>query len=279
MKRFNKIFTVIVLFFLYVPMIVLAVGSFNSGMDIAIFKGFTLDNYKELFRDSVLLPLLLNSVIIAVLSSVIATILGTCASLGIHSMGPRLRSFTMGVTNIPMTNPEIVTGVSLALLFAFAGTMMKINNIFGFATLLIAHITFNLPYVILSVMPKLRQMDPNLREAALDLGCTPWQAFYKVVIHEITPGIISGALMAFTMSLDDFVISYFVYGPKFVTLPVEIYNYTKKPLQPKIYALFTLLFAAILIVMVIMNLLQAKDEKQTRANRRAFRRERKQVGA
>jgi len=194
-------------------------------------------------------------------------------------MGPRLRSFTMGVTNIPMTNPEIVTGVSLALLFAFAGTMMKINNIFGFATLLIAHITFYLPYVILSVMPKLRQMDPNLREAALDLGCTPWQAFYKVVIHEITPGIISGALMAFTMSLDDFVISYFVYGPKFVTLPVEIYNYTKKPLQPKIYALFTLLFAAILIVMVIMNLLQAKDEKQTRANRRAFRRERKQVGA
>lgn len=279
MKRFNKIFTVIVLFFLYVPMIVLAVGSFNSGMDIAIFKGFTFDNYKELFRDSVLLPLLLNSVIIAVLSSVIATILGTCASLGIHSMGPRLRSFTMGVTNIPMTNPEIVTGVSLALLFAFAGTMMKINNIFGFATLLIAHITFNLPYVILSVMPKLKQMDPNLREAALDLGCTPWQAFYKVVIHEITPGIISGALMAFTMSLDDFVISYFVYGPKFVTLPVEIYNYTKKPLQPKIYALFTLLFAAILIVMVIMNLLQAKDEKQTRANRRAFRRERKQVGA
>lgn len=279
MKRFNKIFTVIVLFFLYVPMIVLAVGSFNSGMDIAIFKGFTFDNYKELFRDSVLLPLLLNSVIIAVLSSVIATILGTCASLGIHSMGPRLRSFTMGVTNIPMTNPEIVTGVSLALLFAFAGTMMKINNIFGFATLLIAHITFNLPYVILSVMPKLRQMDPNLREAALDLGCTPWQAFYKVVIHEITPGIISGALMAFTMSLDDFVISYFVYGPKFVTLPVEIYNYTKKPLQPKIYALFTLLFAAILIVMIIMNLLQAKDEKQTRANRRAFRRERKQVGA
>ena len=279
MKRFNKIFTVIVLFFLYVPMIVLAVGSFNSGMDIAIFKGFTFDNYKELFRDSVLLPLLLNSVIVAVLSSVIATILGTCASLGIHSMGPRLRSFTMGVTNIPMTNPEIVTGVSLALLFAFAGTMMKINNIFGFATLLIAHITFNLPYVILSVMPKLRQMDPNLREAALDLGCTPWQAFYKVVIHEITPGIISGALMAFTMSLDDFVISYFVYGPKFVTLPVEIYNYTKKPLQPKIYALFTLLFAAILIVMVIMNLLQAKDEKQTRANRRAFRRERKQVGA
>ena len=276
MRRFNKIFTVLVLFFLYIPMIVLAVGSFNSGMDIAVFKGFTFDNYKELFVDGVLLPLLLNSLIVALLSSVFATILGTCAALGIHAMGPRLRSFTMGVTNIPLTNPEIVTGVALALLFAFVGTVMKINNILGFATLLIAHITFNLPYVILSVMPKLKQMDPNLREAAMDLGCTPWQAFYKVVIHEITPGIVSGALMAFTMSLDDFVISYFVYGPRFVTLPVEIYNYTKKPLQPKIYALFTLLFAAILLVMVVMNLLQERDAKRVRENRRVFQK-RKQV--
>lgn len=277
MKRFNKIFTVIVLFFLYVPMIVLAVASFNSGMDIAVFEGFTFENYGELFRDSVLLPLLLNSVIVAVLSSLFATILGTAASLGIHAMGPRLRSFTMGVTNIPLTNPEIVTGVSLALLFAFVGTMMKINDILGFATLLIAHISFNLPYVILSVMPKLSQMDPHLSEAAMDLGCTPWQAFYKVVIHEITPGIISGALMAFTMSLDDFVISYFVYGPEFVTLPVEIYNYTKKPLQPKIYALFTLLFAAILLVMIVMNLLQARDAKRTKENRRAFGRKQVRV--
>ena len=277
MKRFNKVFTVIVLIFLYIPMIVLAVGSFNSGMDIAVFKGFTFNNYKELFNDSVLLPLLLNSVIVAVLSSLIATVLGTAASLGIHSMGPRMRKLTMGITNIPMTNPEIVTGVSLALLFAFVGTTLKMNNIMGFTTLLIAHITFNLPYVILSVMPKLQQMDPNLEEAALDLGCTPVQAFFKVVIHEIFPGIISGALMAFTMSLDDFVISYFVYGPRFVTLPVEIYNYTKKPLQPKIYALFTLLFVTILLVMVLMNLLQAKDEKKVRENRRALKR--KQVGA
>ncbi len=277
MKRFNKVFTVIVLIFLYVPMIVLAVGSFNSGMDIAVFKEFTFNNYRELFRDSVLLPLLLNSVIVALLSSFIATVLGTAASLGIHSMGPRMRKLTMGITNIPMTNPEIVTGVSLALLFAFVGTMLKINNVLGFATLLIAHITFNLPYVILSVMPKLQQMDPNLEEAALDLGCTPVQAFFKVVIHEIFPGVISGALMAFTMSLDDFVISYFVYGPRFVTLPVEIYNYTKKPLQPKIYALFTLLFVTILLVMVLMNLLQAKDEKKVRENRRALKR--KQVGA
>ena len=272
MKRFNRVFTILVLFFLYVPMIVLAVASFNSGMDIAVFKGFTFNNYKELFRDGVLLPLLLNSVIIAVLSSVLATVLGTAAALGIHSMGPRMRRFTMGLTNIPLTNPEIVTGVSLALLFAFVGTMMKINNILGFTTLLIAHITFNLPYVILSVMPKLQQMDPDLQEAALDLGCTPWQAFFKVVIHEITPGIISGALMAFTMSLDDFVISYFVYGPRFVTLPVEIYNYTKKPLHPKIYALFTLLFIAILLVMMLMNVLQEKDIKRRRGGKRVLHR-------
>ena len=253
MKTFNKVFTVLVFLFLYIPMIVLAVASFNTGTDIAVWKGFTFAQYGALFRDGVLLPLLLNSLIVAVISSLAAPVLGT-----------------MAVTNIPMTNPEIVTGVSLALLFAFLGQMMKINNVMGFATLLIAHITFNLPYVILSVMPKLGQMDPHLRDAALDLGCTPVQAFFKVIIHEILPGIISGALMAFTMSLDDFVISYFVYGPNFVTLPVEIYNYTKKPLQPKIYALFTLLFLVILLVMVVMNLLQAKDENQRRNARGVF---------
>ena len=248
MKTFNKVFTILVLIFLYIPMIVLGAASFNSGSDPAVWKGFTFANYGALFQDGVLLPLLLNSFIVAVISSMLATILGTMASLGIHAMGPRLKRTVMGVTNIPLTNPEIVTGVSLALLFAFVGTLLKINSVLGFVTLLIAHITFNLPYVILSVTPKLSQMDPDLREAALDLGCTPVRAFFKVVIHEIMPGIVSGALMSFTMSLDDFVISYFVYGPDFVTLPVEIYNYTKKPLQPKIYALFTLLFLVILLV-------------------------------
>lgn len=262
MKRFNRVFTILVLIFLYIPMIVLGVASFNQGKDIAVFKGFTLENYNELFRDRVLLPLLFNSLLLAVLSSVIATILGTAAALGMHSMNSKMRKFFMTVTNIPLTNPDIVTGVSLALLFAFVGTTMKRNDILGFSTLLIAHITFNLPYVILSVMPKLTQMDDNLQEAALDLGCTPVQAFFKVIIYEIMPGIISGALMAFTMSLDDFVISYFVYGPSFITLPVEIYNYTKKPLHPKIYALFTLLFLSILAVMTAMNLLQVRDEKR-----------------
>ena len=275
MRRFNKVFTILVLIFLYVPMIVLAAASFNSGMDIATWKGFTFHQYGELFRDGVLLPLLGNSLIVAVISSLVATALGTMAAIGIHSMGRRLRSATMMVTNIPLTNPEIVTGVSLALLFAAVGQALKINSVLGFATLLIAHITFNLPYVILSVLPKLTQMDPDLRDAALDLGCTPSQAFFKVLIHEIMPGIVSGALMSFTMSLDDFVISYFVYGPNFVTLPVEIYNYTKKPLQPKIYALFTLLFIVILLVMVVMNLLQAGDESRRDKGKGVFRRRKK----
>jgi spermidine/putrescine transport system permease protein len=264
MRKASKIFTILVLIFLYVPMLVLGVASFSSGTDIAKFEGFTLAQYGELFRDGVLLPLLANSLIVAVISSLIATVLGTMAALGIHAMGKKMRSMTMAVTNIPMTNPEIVTGVSLALLFAFVGVMLKINNILGFFTLLIAHITFNLPYVILSVMPKIAQMDPALSDAAMDLGCTPFQAFRKVILYELMPGIVSGALMSFTMSLDDFVISYFVYGPNFITLPVEIYNYTKKPLQPKIYALFTLLFAVILLMMVIMNLLQARDERRQR---------------
>ena len=270
MKTFNKVFTILVFTFLYVPMLVLGVASFNSGTDIAIWKGFTFAQYGALFRDGVLLPLLLNSLIVAVVSSLAATVIGTMAALGIHSMGKKLRKFTMTLTNIPMTNPEIVTGVSLALLFAFVGQMLKLKSILGFMTLLIAHITFNLPYVILSVMPKLGQMDPDLRDAAMDLGCTPVQAFFKVVIHEIMPGIISGALMAFTMSLDDFVISYFVYGPTFITLPVEIYNYTKKPLQPKIYALFTLLFLVILLVMAGMNLVQGRDEERRRKARGVF---------
>lgn len=261
MRKLNRIFTILVFVFLYIPMIVLAVASFNKGTDVAVFKGFTFDQYAELFRDGTLLKLLRNSLFIAVLSSLIATVLGTVAALGIHNMRGKLRSAVMTLTNIPMTNPEIVTGVSLALLFAFTGTMLRIHSILGFWTLLIAHITFNLPYVILNVMPKLSQMDPDLTEAALDLGCTPVQAFFKVVLHEIMPGIISGALMAFTMSLDDFVISYFVTGSSFITLPVEIYNYTKKPIQPKIYALFTLMFVVILVMMSVMNLLQARDKK------------------
>jgi len=264
MKNFNRFFTILVFIYLYIPMIVLAIASFSSNKDIAVFESFTLHQYKELFRDDALISLLGNSLLIAVISTLCATVLGTVAALGIHNSRGRLRSMIMTMTNIPMTNPEIVTGVSLALLFAFVGVLLRINAVLGFWTLLIAHITFNLPYIILNVLPKLSQMDPDLTEAALDLGCTPVQAFFKVVLHEILPGIISGALMAFTMSLDDFVISYFVTGSDFVTLPVEIYSYTKKPIHPKVYALFTLIFLTILILMVTMNLLQMRDSSKRR---------------
>ena len=264
MKTTARVITVAVFVFLYVPMVVLAVASFNSGTFASHFEGFTLSRYAELFRDTDLLLLVRNSLIVALLSCLFATVLGTMAAIGIHAMRGRLRSLVMSVTNIPLTNPDIVTGVSLALLFAFAGRLLRINSVLGFVTLLIAHITFDLPYVILSVMPKLRQMDSNLLDAALDLGCTPVQAFFRVMIHEILPGMISGALMSFTMSLDDFVISYFVYGAAFPTLPVEIYNYTKKPLHPKIYALFTLLFVVILLLMVLMNLLSGRTRSSGR---------------
>ena len=268
MKHFNRTVTVLVFIFLYIPMIVLGVASFNAGTDIATFKGFTLSQYANLFRDSTLLRLLLNSLIIAVLSTLIATAVGTMAAVGIHGMKGKLRSAVMTLTNIPMTNPDIVTGVALALLFAFVGGALRRNDILSFWTLLIAHITFNLPYVILNVMPKLKQMDASLTDAAMDLGCTPWQAFFRVTLHEIMPGVVSGAIMAFTMSLDDFVISYFVTGLDFVTLPVEIYSYTKKPIQPKIYAMFTLLFLLIFVLMTAMNLMQLFADRKKIADRK-----------
>lgn len=261
MKRLGKVWTVIVYLFLYMPMIVLFIGSFNDGKDLSEFEGFTLSNYVTLFRDTDSLALLLNSVILAVSSALLATLIGTFAAVGIHAMRGRIRSLVMTVTNIPLVNPEIVTGVSLSLLFVFVGRgLMHTENVLGFTTLLIAHVTFNLPYVILSVMPKLRQMDGQLMDAAQDLGCTPVQGFFKVVLPELWPGIISGAIMAFTMSLDDFVISYFVYGNSFVTLPVEIYTNTRKQMPPKFYAMFTLMFFVILVVMILMNVIQARDE-------------------
>ena len=263
MKHLNRIFTILIFIFLYIPMAVLIVASFNVGKDITEFEGFTLMQYVEVFRDRSLLSLLGNSLIISILASAIATVFGTVAAVGISGLSPRLRKPVMALTNIPMTNPDIVTGVSLSLLFVFVGSqMLGQRNSLTFWTLLIAHITVNLPYVILNVMPKLHQMDRSLTEAAMDLGCTPLQSFFKVTIPEIMPGIISGAIMAFTMSLDDFVISYFVTGLDFVTLPVEIYNYTKKQIQPKIYAMFTMLFLLIFVMMVIMNLFQLKGEKK-----------------
>ena len=263
MKRLGKVWTLLVFLFLYLPMIVLFVGSFNDGKDLSEFEGFTLSNYADLFRNSEAIGLLLNSAILGVCSALIATLLGTIAALGIHMMRGRVRRMVMTLTNIPLVNPEIVTGVSLSLLFVFVGrNILHTEGVLSFGTLLIAHVTFNLPYVILSVMPKLRQLDPSLIDAAQDLGCTPVQGFMKVVLPELWPGIISGAIMAFTMSLDDFVISYFVYGPRFTTLPVVIYTYTKKQIPAMYYSMFTLLFFLILAVMIGMNIIQARDDRK-----------------
>ncbi len=268
MKKANRILTVLMFAFLYIPMLVLIVASFNTGKNLSSFEGFTLQQYVQLFKDKDLLALLGNSLLIAILSTAIATAFGTFAAVGIYNLKPKLRKAVMSLTNIPMTNPDIVTGISLSLLFVFVGSnMLGQKDSLNFWTLLIAHITFSLPYVILNVMPKLQQMNPAMQDAAMDLGCTPVQSFFKVTIHEILPGIISGAIMAFTMSLDDFVISYFVTGSGFITLPVEIYSYTKKPIHPKIYAMFTLLFILIFVLMVGMNLLQIRGERKKKEKR------------
>ncbi len=268
MKKLNRIFTILIFILLYIPMAVLILGSFNTGKDLTRFEGFTLGQYTALFQDPDLLRLLGNSMLIAILSTGFSVVFGTVAAVGVHNLKPKLRKAALSLTNIPMTNPDIVTGVSLSLLFIFVGSQLfQQRESLTFWTLLIAHITFNLPYVILNVMPKLHQMDTSLTDAAMDLGCTPMQSFFKVTLPEIMPGIVSGGIMAFTMSLDDFVISYFVTGMDFVTLPVEIYTYTKKPIHPKIYAMFTLLFLLILVLMVTMNLLQLRADKKKKETR------------
>ena len=263
MKFLSKCYIGLIFFLLYIPIVVLIVFSFNESGSLAEFSGFSFMWYEELFHDEEAFSALRNSLVLAVSSAAIATVLGTFGALGLHRMKRRyIKQPIMTLTNIPMMNPDIVTGVSMMLLFVAVATFLGTRDLFGFGTLLIAHVTFNLPYVILNVMPKLAQMDRSLVDAAMDLGCTPLQSFFKVTLPEIMPGVAAGAIMAFTMSLDDFVISYFVTGMDFVTLPVEIYSYTKKPIPPKIYAMFTLLFLLILVLMVVMNLLQLRFDKK-----------------
>ena len=270
MKTSAKIYSGIVFAILFAPILVLLVFSFNESKSLSVFSGFSLKWYRELLNDRNTLEAVRNTLILAASATVISTIMGTAAAVGINKLRSKWSKAVMNtVTDIPMTNPDIVTGVSLSLLFVFVGTkMLGQRNSLTFWTLLIAHITFNLPYVILNVMPKLKQMDASLTDAAMDLGCTPWQAFFRVTLHEIMPGVVSGAIMAFTMSLDDFVISYFVTGLDFVTLPVEIYSYTKKPIQPKIYAMFTLLFLLIFVLMTAMNLMQVVADRKKIADRK-----------
>ena len=259
MKHVSRIYTILCFVILYAPVAVMMLFSFNSTDSIFSFSGFSLRWYKSILAGGEAVDTLINSLVLAALSSVISTVIGTAAAIGIFYMKKKwMKNTVMQVTNIPMMNPDIVTGISMMLLFITVGTLIN-ANILGFGTILIAHITFSLPYVILSVMPKLKQLDPNLSEAALDLGCTPLQAFWKVELPAIIPGILSGMIMAFTLSLDDFVISYFTTGASFKTFPTYIYSLVKKPFKPNIYALSSIMTVAILILLIISNIVSSKD--------------------
>ncbi len=265
MKLLSKCYIALVFFLLYIPIAVLIVFSFNESGSLADFSGFSLIWYEELFQDEEALSALTNSLILAVSSSIIATVIGTFGALGLHRMRSRwLNKSIMTATNIPMMNPDIVTGVSMMLLFVMVGGMLGIGNKFGFGTMLIAHITFNLPYVILSVMPRFKQLDKSLSEAAQDLGCTPSRAFFKVELPEIIPGILSGLMMSFTLSLDDFVISHFVSSPDFQTLPLYVYNQTAHNVKFSMYALSALIVFVILVVLLIVNFAGSVGERRGR---------------
>ena len=268
MKRASKIYTALIMVFLFAPIAILLLFSFNESKSLSVFAGFSFKWYQELFRDGDTLESVKNTLILACAASAIATVMGTAASVGINKLRNKyIRASFDTVTNIPMTNPDIITGISLMLMFVFIGTRLGKSASLSFWTLLISHVTFCLPYVILQVLPKLRQMDPSLPEAAMDLGCTPLQAFFKAVLPEIMPGIVTGMIMAFTMSLDDFVISYFTQGSGFQTLPIRIYSMTKKTVTPKMYALATIIFFVILALLLISNL-SDEDDSNGRSSRR-----------
>ena len=265
----SRLFTILVYVFLYAPIVLLIVFSFNATKSNRVWGGFSLQWYEELFQNARLLGALRTTLILSVLAAVIATILGTAAAIGFYSMRRRARGVCLAVNNIPLTNADIITGVSMMLLFVFAigafndsflSDLLGIRWKTGFGTLLIAHITFNAPYVILSVMPKLRQLDPNIYEAAQDLGASGFLAFRKVILPEIMPGVLNGLIIAFTMSIDDFVISYFTKGAGVTTLAVEIYTMVKRPVTPEINALSTLMFLVVLALLLTVNIRQARQE-------------------
>ena len=281
---FNRIFTALVFIFLYAPIVILIVFSFNEGNSSSVWKGFSFTWYEQLFSNRLIMQSVYTTLLVSVLATAIATVAGTFAAIGFYAMRRKFRNPLLTINNIPMMNADIVTGVSMCLLFvAFFGfwndfvlwfnsaqsivTLPRLTM--GFGTLLIAHIGFNIPYIILSVSPKLRQMDKNLVDAAQDLGCTWMQAFWLVILPEIKPGIVSGALTAFTMSIDDFVISYFTAGSSTSTLAMTIYGMTKKRVTPEINAISTLLFLFVLVLLVIINVREARMERR-RENERAI---------
>lgn len=283
MKKKNsvagRILIGLVFLFLYAPILLLIIFSFNAGDSGVVWKGFSLDWYAKLFQNRLIMESVYTTLLVSILATVISTVAGTFAAVGLFSLRRRWRSPLMTVSNIPTVNADIVTGVSMCLLFAavFQGwgafarwfngaqsvVQLPVRLTLGFTTLLLAHIAFDIPYVILNVAPKLRQMDKNLIDAAQDLGCTWMQAFWKVILPEIKPGVVSGALIAFTMSVDDFVISYFTAGSSTSTLAMTIYGMTKKRVSPEINAVSTLLFAVVLVLLILTNVLEARQEKQT----------------
>ena len=279
MKPMAKVYTALIMVFLFAPILILLIFSFNSAKSLSVMQGFSLHWYYELFRDSETLGAVRNTLVLAIASSVVATAMGTAAAVGIFRLRSRvLRATLDSVTNIPMINPDIITGISLMLMFVFVGRLFGAATSLNFWTMLIAHITFCLPYVILQVLPKLQQMDQSLPEAAMDLGCTPFRAFLKVEVPEITPGIITGLIMSFTLSLDDFVISYFTAGNGFQTLPIRIYNMTKKTVTPKMYALSTIIFFTILALLIMTNLIDT-GPGVARTSRKQAEEEEEEVGA
>lgn len=258
MKTLSRIYNTLIFLFLYAPIFVLIVFSFNDSKSRVVWNGFSLRWYEELFQDTEILNALGVTLSIAVIATIVSTVIGTLAAIGFRSVNVKLRNMLMALNNLPMVNPEIVTGIALMLLFVFIHRTTGLLQP-GYVPLLLSHITFCIPYVVLQVLPRLRQANPHLYEAAVDLGCRPVSAFMKVMIPEILPGIITGALMAFTMSLDDFVISLFTSGATAQNLSVTIYAMVKRRVTPEINALSTLMFGAVLILLILVNVLQIKN--------------------
>lgn len=284
MKLRSRIYTAIIFIFLFAPIVVMLIYSFNEAKSLSVHSGFSLRWYKELMSDRNTLQALKNTFTLALSATAISTVMGTAAAVGINKLRNKWAKAALNtVTDIPMTNPDIITGISLMLMFVFVGRLVGATSSLSFWTMLIAHITFCLPYVILQVLPKLQQMDKSLPEAAMDLGCTPAGAFFKVELPEIMPGIITGAIMAFTMSLDDFVISYFTAGAGFETLPIRIYSMTKKTVTPKMYALATIIFFLTMSLLLINNFVDnggsEKQERRHKKERELSRESRKKLVA
>lgn len=272
MKKYaSRIYLTLIFAILYIPILTVILFSFNATDSTAQFAGFSFYWYIELFKSEEAWIALRNTLILAVLSALISTVIGTAAAEGIYKMRSKaLKTTVTSVTNIPMMNPDIVTGMSMMLFFAAVMAMFKITNYndIGFAAMLISHTTFCLPYVILSVLPRINELGDTLCEAALDLGCTPMQAFFKVKLPNIMPGVLSGMVMAFTLSLDDFVISYFVGPTNFQTLPLLIYSMTKKTVKPDMYALSTIIIISVFTLLLISNIKSLKKNPTARKKKK-----------